>query len=96
MSQKNNEEIAGLLDDIKAILLLANSDRLEEAKRKLLKAGSVESKVYELCEGASTQDIAAAIQKSPDYAAAVISSLRRKGLVRTIEREGKKVHERRL
>ena len=96
MSEKQNAEITSLVDDIKAILLLANSDRLEDAKRKLLKVGSIESQVYELCDGKTTQEIAAAIQKSADNAGAVISNLRRKGLVRTIEREGQKVHERRL
>lgn len=97
MTDENLAGITSLLEDIKALLLIANQDRLEEAKRRLLKPGSVENQVYELCDGVnSTQDIANAIQKSLDYANAVLSSLRRKGLVRTVELNGKKVHEQRF
>lgn len=97
MSEDTFKEIKTLLEDIKALLLLTNQDKLEEMKKKLLKSDSVESQVYELCDGANTsQDITNKIQKSPEYTGAVISKLRRKGLVRTIEREGKKVHEQRF
>ena len=66
-------------------------------KKKLLKAGSIENQVYELCDGINTtQTIATTIQKSSDYAGAVLSNLRRKGLVRTVERGGNKVHEQRF
>lgn len=97
MSEDTSEEIKTLLEDIKALLLLINQDKLEEMKKKLLKADSIESQVYELCDGVNTaQDIANKIQKSLENTGAVISKLRRKGLVRTIEREGKKVHEQRF
>jgi len=97
MSEDTFKEIKTLLEDIKALLLLTNQDKLEEMKKKLLKSDSVESQVYELCDGVNTsQDITNKIQKSPEYTGAVISKLRRKGLVRTIEREGKKVHEQRF
>jgi len=97
MSDENALALRGLLDDIKAILLLANQEKLDEAKRRLLKAGSIESQVYDLRgDGSSTQEIAVAIQKSPDYASAVISNLRKKGLVRTTARDGTKFHEQRL
>lgn len=90
------EEIRSLLDDIKGLLLLTNQDKLDEMKKRLLKQGSIESQVYDLCDGVTTQDIATKIQKTPDYASAVISSLRRKGLVKTVDRSGKKVHEQRF
>jgi len=97
MSEDIFNEMRSLLEDIKALLLLANQDKLEEMKRKLLKEGSMESQVYELCDGENTtQDIANRIQKSLGYARAVLSSLRRKGLVKTVERGGKKVHEQRF
>jgi DNA-binding FadR family transcriptional regulator len=97
MSEDTFKEIKTLLEDIKALLLLTNQDKLEEMKKKLLKADSIENQVYELCDGANTtQDVANKIQKSLEYTRAVISTLRRKGLVRTIEREGKKVHEQRF
>jgi len=97
MSEDTFKEIKTLLEDIKALLLLTNQDKLEEMKKKLLKEGSIESQVYELCDGVNTtQDTVNKIQKSPEYAGAVISKLRRKGLVRTVERDGKKVHEQRF
>jgi len=97
MSEEIFNEIKMLLEDIKALLLMVNQDKLEEAKKKLLKEGTVEKQVYELCDGVNTtQDIANKIQKSVEYTGAVISVLRRKGLVRTVERGGRKVHEQRF
>lgn len=97
MSEAIFNEMKSLLEDIKAFLLITNQDKLEEMKKKLLKEGSMESQVYELCDGVNTtQDIADRIQKSLGYARAVLSSLRRKGLVRTVERDDKKVHEQRF
>lgn len=96
MSEDIFNEMKSLLEDIKALLLITNQDKLEETKRKILKEGSIESHVYELCDGENTTpDIANEIQKSPAYTRAVLSSLRRKGLVKTVERDDKKVHEQR-
>ena len=92
-----DDEIKTLLEDIKGLLLLANQDKLDETKKRLLKPGSIERQVYELCDGTNTtQVIASKIQKSSEYAAAVVSTLRRKGLVRTADRGGNKVHEQRF
>ena len=82
------------LDDIKSILVLSNQDKLVDAKKKLLKEGSVKQQIYELCDGTrTTQDLAGAIQKSADYVSSYLTILRREGLIRTVEREGKQVHE---
>lgn len=82
------------LDDIKAILVLSNQDQLAQAKKKLLKEGSIKQQIYELCDGTKTlQDIATAIQKSADYVSSYLTILRREGLIRTVEREGRQVHE---
>lgn len=82
------------LDDIKAILVLSNQDKLADAKKRLLKEGSIKQQVYELCDSVrTTQDIAGAIQKSADYVSSYLTILRREGLIRTVEREGKQVHE---
>jgi hypothetical protein len=92
MTNDKLDDIRSLLEDIKGLLLVANQDKLDEMKKRLLKPGSVENQVYELCDGINTnQDIATKIQKSTDYTSAVLSNLRRKGLVRTLESEGKKV-----
>lgn len=97
MSAEIFNEMKMLLEDIKALLFLINQDKIEDAKRRLLKEGTIEKQVYDLCDGESTtQDIANKIQKSLEYTGAVISKLRRKGLIKTIEREGKKVHEQRF
>lgn len=91
-----DDEVKTLLEDIKALLLISNQDKIDEMKKKLLKAGSIESQVYELCDGETTQVIAGKIQKSLENTGAVISTLRRKGLVRTVDRNGNKVHEQRF
>lgn len=96
MSEDTLRNIQDILEDIKAILLLSNDTAIQEAKKRLLKEGSEQMKVYDLCDGKTTQEIAAAIGKSADYVSANISHLRRKGLVKTIDREGKKVHEQRF
>lgn len=97
MTEDKLDDIKTLLEDIKGLLLVTNQDKLDEMKKGLLKPGSIENQVYELCDGTNTtQDIATKIQRSSEYTGAVISKLRRKGLVRTVEREGKKIHEQRF
>lgn len=82
------------LEEIKAVLTLANQDKLAEVKKSLLKEGSVKLQVYNLCDGTkTTQDVAQALQKSTDYVNSYLSILRREGLIRTVEKDGKQVHE---
>jgi hypothetical protein len=88
------KKIQTTLEDTKGLLLVLNQDKLDEMKKRLLKPGSIENQVYELCDGTNTaQAIATKIQKTPEYAGAVISNLRRKGLVKTVESAGNKVYE---
>lgn len=96
MSEEKLSNIQDLLEDIKAILLLSNNDMIQQAKKKLLKDGSEQKKIYELCDGKTTQEIATAINKSTDYVSANLSQLRRKGLIKTIERNNNKIHEQRF
>jgi DNA-binding NarL/FixJ family response regulator len=96
MSDKILQNIQELLEDIKAILLLTNNSKLQETKKELLKEGSEQQKIYELCDGKTAQEIATALQKSAEYVGSNISILRRKGLVKTVERDGKKVNEQRF
>jgi len=82
------------LEEIKAILTLTNQDKLAEVKKSLLKEGTVKLQVYSLCDGTrTTQDLAQALQKSTDYVNSYLSILRREGLIRTIEKDVKQVHE---
>jgi CRP-like cAMP-binding protein len=84
------------LDDVRAILLLTNNASIEEAKKKLLEKGSEQEKIYGLCDGKTTEEIAATLQKTPEYVNSNLSRLRRKGLIKTAERNAKKVHEQRF
>jgi DNA-binding transcriptional ArsR family regulator len=94
MTDGQLNEIKSLLEDIKALLVVINLDKLDDLKKKLIKPESVESQVYELCDGTNTtQDMAAKIKKSQENVGAVISSLRRKGMIKTISREGRKYYE---
>ena len=82
------------LDEIKAILTLVNQEKLEQTKKLLLKEGSVKLQIYNLCNGTRTaKDIAKTIQKDSAYVHSYLSILRREGLIRTVEKEGKQVHE---
>jgi DNA-binding transcriptional MerR regulator len=82
------------LEEIRAILTLVNQDKLAEAKKTLLREGSVKLQVYNLCDGTkTTQDVAQAIQKSTDYVNSYLSTLRREGLIRTVQKDGRQVHE---
>jgi len=96
MSEETLKGIQESLEDIKAILLITGNSSIEDAKKRLLKEGSEQAKIYDLCDGKTTQEIANAVQKSPEYVASNVSLLRRKGLIKTVEREGKKVHEQRF
>jgi len=82
------------LGEIRSILAITNKDKLAEAKKTLLKEGTVKQQVYNLCDGTkTTKDIADALHRSTDYVSSYLSILRREGLVRTVEKEGIQVHE---
>jgi hypothetical protein len=98
MPEKSEKEILDsmrqTLEEIKAILLLTNQEKLNEVKKDLLKEGSVKLQIYGFCDGTRTiKDIATAIQKDAGYVSSYLTILHREGLVRTVEKEGKQVHE---
>lgn len=96
MSEEKLSKIQDLLEDIRAILMLSNNKLIQEAKQQLLKEGSEQKKIYDLCDGKTTQEIADSMQKSLEYVNSNLSMLRRKGLIKTVEKDGKKVHEQRF
>lgn len=97
MPNDNLEEIKDLLEDIKNILQIVNQDKIDEAKAKLLEPGSIEEMVYKLCNGSnSTENIAKSIKKDNKYTLTVLGTLRKKGLIKTIDDNDKKIHQRRL
>lgn len=82
------------LEEIKAVFVLTNQEKLEEVKKRMLKKGTIKLQIYDLCDGTkTTKEIAAALQKDLGYVNSYLSILRREGLIRTVEREGKQVHE---
>jgi len=98
MPEKTEREILAsiwrTLEEIKAVFMLANQERLSEIKKDLLKEGSVKLQVYDLCDGIrTTQEIAQSLQKSTDYVNSYLSILRREGLITTTEKEGRQIHE---
>jgi DNA-binding transcriptional ArsR family regulator len=88
------KEILRVLQEEKALYVLANQEKLSQVKQLLLKEGTVKLQIYDLCDGTrTTLDITQAIKKSPEYVGSYISTLRREGLIRTVEKDGKQVHE---
>lgn len=96
MSDEKLSDIKDLLEDIRAILLLSNNKSIQESKQNLLKEGSEQKRIYDLCDGKTTKEIADEIKKSVEYVDSNISQLKRKGLIKTIERKGNKMHEQRF
>ena len=95
--EKNQEEllneIKNLLEDIKGLLILTNQENLEKRKRELLTSGSIEEKVYNLCNGKNEiSDIAKKIGKTEKIVRARISDLRRKGLIKSFYQDEKYIH----
>lgn len=88
------ECILKTLEEIRSITILANQDKLEQRKRKLLPKGSIKERIYDLCDGTKTaKEIGEVIGKDASYVHSYLSILRREGLIRTIERNGRIVHE---
>jgi len=88
------DSILRTLEEIKAILVLTNQEKLQQVKKELLKEGSIKLQIYEMCDGTkTTKDIATTLQKEVGYVSSYLTILRREGLIRTVEREGKQVHE---
>ena len=91
------EEILRTLEDVKAILLLSNQDRLQDAKKSLLPVNSLKTKIYEICDGANTtKSIAQALGKDEANVRGRLSDLRRDGSIRTVKKNGDQVHEQRF
>jgi len=65
----------------------------EKMKKNILKKGSFEERIYNLCENNSTSEIAKKIGKSVEYTGSFISRLKKKGLIKTIIRKNKKIHQ---
>ena len=61
--------------------------------RNPVKPNSFEDKIYRMCDGLhTTSDIAKKVGKSIEYTGSVLSRLKQKGLIKTLEKNGKKFH----
>jgi len=88
------ERILKTLEEVRGIIILANQDKLEQMKRKLLPKGSIKERIYDLCDGTKTaKEISEIIGKDASYVRSYLSILRREGLIRTVKRDGRIVHE---
>ncbi len=87
-------KILRVLEEEKALFLLVNQAKLSQVKQDLLKEGTVKLQIYDLCDGTkSTQEIGDIVKKPPEFVRSNISRLRREGLIRTVEKDGKQVYE---
>lgn len=93
MTQETLEEIKGLLEDIKSILLIENLEKIEKYKTKFLEEKSEQVKIYKLCKGLTAEDISKKINKSTNYVNTNLVRLREKGLIKSTNKNNKTIHE---
>jgi len=97
MEDQTLNEMKDLLEDIKGLMLLVNHETLEKNIKQIIKPGSVEEQVYKLCDGERTsKDISTKIQKSQGNVNGVLSTLRKKGLIKTFQKDEKIVNAQRF
>lgn len=93
MTQDTLDEIKGLLEDIKSILLIGNLENIENYKNKFLDEKSEQVKIYKLCKGSTAEEISKKINKSTNYVNTNLVRLREKGLVKSTTKNNKTIHE---
>ena len=93
MSSDALENIQGILEEIRSLIVLINQDKLEKVKEKLLKPGSIKEKIYNMCDETKTaEEIAQSLGKEVNYVRSYLSILRREGLIRNVKKDGKLVY----
>ena len=79
---------------MRSIFVIANQEKLEKSKKRLLPKDSIKERIYTLCDGTrTTMEIAQIINRQNNYVRSYLSILRKEGLIRSIERDGKTVYE---
>ena len=87
-------DILKTLTEFRSLFILANKGDLDTRKAALLRKGSVKESIYELCDGTRTaSEIAQARRKENSYVRSNLSRLRSDGLIRSVKRDDKQVHE---
>ena len=93
MTEKDFDKIKELLEDIRSLLLISNYDQIEKSKKKLLKSGSLEYKIYKLCDSdKQISDISKKLGKPEKNVRSSLSDLRQKGLIKTFQKNDKVYH----
>jgi len=93
MTEEQLEEIKGLLIDIKSIMTIVNSEKIEKYKKDFLDEDSEQVKIYKLCNGLTTEEISKKINKPTNYVRSNLGRLKEKGLIKSINKDGKLAHE---
>lgn len=96
MNDVELNKIIEILEDLKAVLLLTNDEQIQSIKKQLLEKSAEQKRIYDLCDSKTTEEIATSSKKQVQYVNSNLSRLRQKGLIKTVERNGKKVHEQRF
>lgn len=93
MSEDKLEEIKDILLDIRSILLVTNAKELKDFKDKFMKEKSDQVKIYTYCKGLTNEEIAKKVNKSKEIVNTNLARLREKGLVKSIQKNDKIIHE---
>ena len=93
MNEKKIDEIQELLEIIINLLRVLNEPKLNQLKRERLQIGSLDERVYQLCNGINTTAIIAQeTQKSSNHISNVLARLKTRGLIRMSVKNGKKIY----
>ena len=84
--------VKSLWEDAKSLQHAANGERLNKIKEDLLKKGSMEEQVYDLCDGTNTiSDITRNLNKPLNNIRVAMTNLLRKGIISYLEYDGEKI-----
>lgn len=94
MSSDTLERIQSTVEEIRSLIVLVNQDKLKRVKEKLLKAGSIKERVYNMCDETKTiEEMAQSLGKESNYVRSYLSILRREGLIRNVVKDGRQVYQ---
>lgn len=93
MSEDKLEEIKDILLDIRSILLVSNAKEIKDFKDKFMKEKSDQVKIYTHCKGLTNEEIAKKVKKSKMIVNTNLARLREKGLIKSIQKNNKIIHE---
>jgi len=93
LSEDKLEEIKDILLDIRSILLVSNAKEIKDFKDKFMKEKSDQVKIYTHCKGLTNEEIAKKVNKTKEIVNTNLARLREKGLIKSIQKNNKIIHE---